>query len=40
MFYFGEEIIEVVNEYNYLGIVFNYNAKFNVACKAKPISKG
>ena len=31
LFYFGEETIEVVNEYNYLDIVFNYNAKFNVA---------
>ena len=31
LFYFGEETIEVVNEYNYLGIVFNYNAKFNMA---------
>ena len=28
LFYFGEETIEVVNEYNYLDIVFNYNAKF------------
>ena len=31
LFYFGEETIEVVNECNYLGIVFNYNAKFNGA---------
>ena len=31
LLYFGEETIEVVNEYNYLGIFFNYNAKFNVA---------
>ena len=31
LFYFGEETIEVVNEYNYLDIVFNYTAKFNVA---------
>ena len=27
----GNQNIEVVNEYNYLGLVFNYNAKFNVA---------
>ena len=31
MFYSGEKTIEVVNEYNYLSLVFNYNAKFNVA---------
>ena len=31
LLYVGEETIEVVNEYNYLGIVFNINAKFNVA---------
>ena len=27
----GNQNIEVVNEYNYLGLVFNYNANFNVA---------
>ena len=31
LFYFGREIIEVVNENNYLGIVFTYNAKFSVS---------
>ena len=31
LFYFGEETIEVVNEYNYLGIVFTYNANFFVS---------
>ena len=30
-FNYGDQNIEVVNEYNYLGLVFNYNAKFNVA---------
>ena len=28
---YGDRRIEVVNEYNYLGLVFNFNAKFNVA---------
>jgi len=32
-FYFGDEKLDVVNEYNYLGLIFNYNAKFNVAKK-------
>ena len=30
-FNYGDQNIEVVNEYNYLRLVFNYNAKFNVA---------
>ena len=30
-FNYGDQNIEVVNEYNYLGLFFNYNAKFNVA---------
>ena len=30
-FNYGDQNIEVVNEYNYLGLVFNYDAKFNVA---------
>ena len=30
-FNYGDQNIEVVDEYNYLGLVFNYIAKFNVA---------
>ena len=32
LFHFGEETIDLLNEYNYLGrpIVFNYNAKLDV----------
>ena len=28
---FGKHILDTVDEYNYLGLVFNYNAKFKIA---------
>ena len=28
---FCEHILDAVDEYNYLGLVFNYNAKFKIA---------
>ena len=31
IFNFGEFILDTVEEYNYLGLVFNYNAKFEIA---------
>ena len=31
IFNFGEHILDTVDEYNYLGLVFNYNAKFKIA---------
>ena len=31
IFNFGEFILDTVEEYNYLGLVFNYNAKFKIA---------
>ena len=31
IFYFKEFILDTVEEYNYLGLVFNYNAKFKIA---------
>ena len=30
IFNFGEHILDTVDEYNYLGLVFNYNAKFKI----------
>ena len=32
-FHFGDSKVDVVNQYNYLGIVFNFNGKFNQAQK-------
>lgn len=32
-FYFGENSLDVVNDYSYLRLVFNYNAKCNVSKK-------
>ena len=29
-FYFGGNTLDIVDEYNYLGLVFNYNAKFKI----------
>ena len=31
IFNFGEHILDTADEYNYLGLVFNYNAKFKIA---------
>ena len=31
IFNFGEHILDTVDEYNYLGLVFNYNANFKIA---------
>ena len=31
IFNFREHILDTVDEYNYLGLVFNYNAKFKIA---------
>ena len=31
LFNFSEHIFDTVDEYNYLGLVFNYNAKFKIA---------
>ena len=31
IFNFGEHILDTVDEYSYLGLVFNYNAKFKIA---------
>ena len=31
IFNIGEFILDTVEEYNYLGLVFNYNAKFKIA---------
>ena len=31
IFNFGEYILDTVDKYNYLGLVFNYNAKFKIA---------
>ena len=31
IFYFGEHILDTVDEYNYLGLVINNNAKFKIA---------
>ena len=31
IFIFGEHIFDTVNEYNYLGLVFNHNAKYKIA---------
>ena len=30
-FNYGDQNIQVVNEYNYIGLFFNYNSKFNIA---------
>ena len=38
IFNFGEHILDTVDEYNYLGLVFNYNAKFK-NCKIAFISE-
>ncbi len=35
VFTFGESQIDVVDDYNYLGIVFNYNGNFNKNNKAR-----
>ena len=29
-FHFGANTLDIVDEYNYLGLVFNYNAKFKI----------
>ena len=39
IFNFGERILDTVDEYNYLGLVFNYSAKFKIA-KAHLYQKG
>ena len=39
IFNFGEHILDTVDEYNYLGLVFNYNAKFKIA-KSQLYQKG
>ena len=31
IFNFGEFILDTVEEYNYFGLIFNYNAKFKIA---------
>lgn len=31
-FYWKEEKIEIVDQYTYLGIIFHYSGKFNIAC--------
>ena len=31
IFNFGEHILDTVDEYNFLGLVFNYNAKIKIA---------
>ena len=30
---FGERILDTVDEYNYVGLVFNYNANFKIASR-------
>ena len=35
IFNFGEHILDTVDEYNYLGLVFNYNAKIKIAFISK-----
>ena len=34
IFNFCEHILDTVDKYNYLGLVFNYNAKFKIGCRA------